>query len=56
VPLYTYTGDAGRYYPTIGVHALSGLVVELAEMPADGRWDETPNATPTVPEPIPLEG
>jgi hypothetical protein len=50
VPLCTYTGKADRYYPTLGLHALPGLVIELAELPTDGRWELTPN----VPEPLPL--
>jgi hypothetical protein len=43
-----YTGDAGRYYPTLGITPIPGDVYELESDPADGRWAET--AEPVTPE------
>ena len=33
-----YTGDASRYYPTLGLTPAPGTVYELLEDPGDGRW------------------
>ncbi|MCH0555815.1 hypothetical protein [Streptomyces sp. MUM 16J] len=33
-----YTGDASRYYPTLGLTPAPGTVYELPEDPGDGRW------------------
>lgn len=56
MPLCTYSGESDRYYPSLGLNATPGLVVELPELPADGRWSETPGAAPSadffVPEPL----
>lgn len=54
--LCTYTGEGDRYYPSLGLHAMPGLVVDLPALPTDGRWEETPGAAPSVPEVLPLEG
>ncbi|MFC1410509.1 hypothetical protein ACEZCY_14720 [Streptacidiphilus sp. N1-12] len=45
MPDYTYTGDEGRYYPTLGLTPEPGDVLELDRNPGDGRW------TPPDPEP-----
>lgn len=59
MPLCTYVGDDSRYYPSLGVNASPGMAVEIAELPGDGRWTETPNAAPvpaavTVPVSAPV--
>jgi hypothetical protein len=58
MPLCTYAGEDDRYYPSLGVNATPGLVVDLPELPDDGRWSETPGSAPTVNAfvPEPLEG
>lgn len=33
-----YTGDASRYYPTLGLTPAPGTVYELLEDPGDGCW------------------
>lgn len=50
MPAYTYTGDEGRYYPTLGLTPDPGGLYELAANPGDGRW--TP--PDPLPEPEPL--
>lgn len=47
MPTYTYTGDEGRYYPSLGLAPEPGQDYELDRNPADGRW------TPDDPEPEP---
>ena len=40
MPHYLYTGDPGREYPTVGLTAEPGLVVDWEPgPPADGRWE-----------------
>lgn len=42
MPRFTYTGDDGRYYPSLGVTAKSGEDYDLeGEAPDDGRWSPT---------------
>lgn len=52
MPLFAYTGTDERYYPTLGVEAVPGVVLDLAEAPDDGRWESA--ATPQG-APLPLE-
>ncbi|MFF5029247.1 hypothetical protein ACFY2J_34190 [Streptomyces collinus] len=33
-----YTGDASRYYPTLGLTPAPGTVYDLPENPGDGLW------------------
>jgi hypothetical protein len=47
VPSYTYTGDEGRYYPTLALAPEPGGEHDLDHNPGDGRW------TPEDPEPEP---
>ncbi|MER6064830.1 hypothetical protein ABT167_27385 [Streptomyces sp. NPDC001792] len=35
----TYTGDEGRYYPTLGLAPVPGETYDLPENPGDGNWD-----------------
>lgn len=37
MPLFTYVGDAGRYYPQLGLSPEDD-VYELEAAPTDGRW------------------
>jgi hypothetical protein len=53
MPTYTYTGADRRYYPSLGVSAEPGLVADLPELPADGRWRETPGVAVSAPNPVP---
>lgn len=53
MPAYQYTGADDRYYPSLGLEAIPGLVVEFDPPPADGgpeggrlvpqdgRWEPT---------------
>lgn len=51
MPKCTYTGTDERYYPSLGVRAVPGLVIDLPELPADGLWRvATPPAANTAPE------
>lgn len=50
MPRFTYTGDDGRYYSSLGVTAMNGEGYDLAgEAPDDGRW--SPAAPPAPPKP-----
>ena len=50
MPLFTYAGDDGRYYPSLVLTCFDGDVVELDEAPADGRFTDAPDgSTPTPP-------
>jgi hypothetical protein len=51
MPRFTYTGDQGRYYPTLGLAPETGQAYELTADPGDGRWQG--EVSPTV-EPAPL--
>lgn len=53
MPLFAYTGADRRYYPTLGIEAVPGVVLDLAEAPDDGRWDSA--AAPQGSAPLPLE-
>jgi hypothetical protein len=53
LPLFSYSGTDERYYPTLGVEAAPGVVLDLAEAPDDGRWESA--ATPQDSAPLPLE-
>ncbi|MGW1892144.1 hypothetical protein ACWCP6_18070 [Streptomyces sp. NPDC002004] len=35
----TYTGDEGRYYPTLGLAPEPGESYDLPKDPGDGYWD-----------------
>lgn len=35
----TYTGDEGRYYPTLGLAPEPGETYDLPADPGDGYWD-----------------
>jgi hypothetical protein len=48
MPTYTYTGDEGRYYPSLGLAPEPGQEYELDRNPGDGRFD------PPDPEPVPM--
>lgn len=48
MPVYTYTGDEGRYYTTLGLSPEPSGEYELECNPGDGRW------TPDDPGPDPL--
>jgi hypothetical protein len=52
VPTYTYTGDPGRYYPTLGVEGVPGETAELDDDPGDGRWE--PAGDPPEPPDAPF--
>lgn len=47
MPSFTYTGDEGRYYPTLGLTPEPGQAYELDGDPGDGRWTPVDTATPT---------
>jgi hypothetical protein len=52
VPTYTYEGDEGRYYSTLGLEPEPGSSHELERNPGDGRWsppDPDPEPEPDVP-------
>ena len=53
MPLFAYTGTDERYYPTLGIEAAPGVVLDLLEAPADGRWESL--ATPKGAAPLPPE-
>lgn len=59
MPLFTYAGDAGRYYIDAGVTANPGDVVDFPEgAPDDGRWSpvstsSTTSSTSSAPPPDP---
>lgn len=42
---YTYTGDAGRYYPQLGLTPQSGETYDLERNPGDGLWEPAKAAT-----------
>lgn len=44
---YTYNGEEGRYYPTLGLTPEPGKRYSLEQNPGDGDW------TPPDPEPTP---
>ena len=46
---YTYNGDKGRYYPTLGLTPEPGKRYSLERNPGDGDW--TPPDTEPTPEP-----
>ncbi len=46
MPGFTYTGDAGRYYPALALTPVPGQVYDLAKDPGDGRWTAEPHAVP----------
>lgn len=54
MPLFTYSGDDGRYYPELGLTCDDGQTVELDEAPDDGRFTSAgssqlpPKPTPPV--------
>lgn len=52
MPAFTYTGDAGLYYPFLngGLTPEPGSTHELDEAPTDGRWTEggKPKTKPVV--------
>jgi hypothetical protein len=39
----TYTGDEGRYYPTLGLAPQPGETYDLPGDPGDGCWDAAKN-------------
>lgn len=41
----TYRGDAGRYYPQLGLTPEPGETYELERNPGDGLWDTAKAAT-----------
>jgi len=41
----TYTGDAGRYYPTLALHPVPGETYDLPADPGDGRWEAAKTQT-----------
>jgi len=43
----TYTGESGRYYPTLGLAPEPGSTYEIAADPADTRWTAVPVTSPT---------
>jgi hypothetical protein len=45
MPAFTYTGDAGRYYPRFGLTPEPGRSYDLDEDPGDGRWEAAPVKT-----------
>lgn len=52
MPRFTYTGDDGRYYSSLGVTAKNGESYDLdGEAPDDGRWSPKPRA-PRAPKPV----
>lgn len=51
MPLFAYTGTDSRYYPTLGIEAAPGVVLELAEAPEDGRWESQAVAKGAAPLP-----
>lgn len=62
MPAFTYTGDAGRYYPELngGVVLNPGDTVEVDQAPDDGRFTTSaattspaPQADPPSPAPAP---
>lgn len=49
---YTYTGEPGRYYPTLAVTPVPGETYPLERKPRDGRWqtpDDKPEPAPEAP-------
>lgn len=53
MPLFAYVGTEDLYYPTLGIEAVPGVVLDLAEAPDDGRWES--QATPKGAAPLPPE-
>lgn len=51
MPLFTYSGDDGRYYPDLGLTCSDGDVVELDKAPDDGRFSEAVPSQPAAPVP-----
>jgi hypothetical protein len=49
VPKFTYTGDAGRYYPDLGLEPVPGQEYELDTAP-DGRFEPAGTERAAVPE------
>ncbi|HWU23263.1 MAG TPA: hypothetical protein VN088_17120 [Nocardioides sp.] len=45
MPQFTYTGDEGRYYPTLGLAPVPGETYDLPKDPGDGRWDAAKTQT-----------
>lgn len=41
----TYTGDVGRYYPTLALHPTPGETYDLEADPGDGRWKPSKTQT-----------
>lgn len=46
---FAYRGDESRYYPSLGLTAEPGVVVDLPEMPTDGRWEEATSKAKAAP-------
>lgn len=49
---YTYNGEEGRYYPTLGLTPEPGKRYSLEQNPGDGDWtppDSEPEAVPEAP-------
>lgn len=55
MPLYTYTGEDGRYYPTLGLTPEAGTSYDLDEDPGDGRWEAPTARRPAKADPTPKE-
>lgn len=53
MPLFTYSGDDGRYYPELGLTVANGDQVELDQAPDDGRFSPAGAAEPPVEPPAP---
>ncbi|WP_329564663.1 hypothetical protein [Kitasatospora sp. NBC_01266] len=57
MPTYTYQGELGRYFPTLGRMLNPGDTADLPANPGDGRWTppDAPPPEPTAPvgEPSP---
>lgn len=52
MPEYTYTGDEGRYYPTLALTPEPGQAYQLDRNPADGRWTPPDQEPAPAPEPV----
>jgi hypothetical protein len=46
MPDFTYTGDEGRYYTTLGITPEPGETVTLDVDPGDGRWEAVADVKP----------
>jgi hypothetical protein len=51
VPVYTYTGDEPRYYPTLGLTAIRGATVDLDANPDPARFDPPDDPDGDLPVP-----